>query len=86
MAKDKVAFLVEVKQAGIFTVTGFEAKQADQILGAMCPNIIFPYAREVISDIITRGSFPQLLLAPINFDALYQQRQQQGGEGASTIQ
>lgn len=80
----KVAFLAEVKQAGIFTVAGFETAQADQILGALCPGIIFPYAREVISDIITRASFPQLLLAPINFDALYQQ--QQAGKEGQTVQ
>jgi len=75
-AKDSTAFLVEVKQAGIFAIEGFEEEQLNHMLGAFCPNILFPYARETISDVITRGSFPQLLLAPINFDALYQQQQE----------
>jgi len=76
-AKDKVAFLAEIKQAGIFIIAGFPEEQQKPMLGAFCPNILFPYAREVISDIVTRGSFPQLILAPINFDAYYQQQQSQ---------
>ena len=75
-AKHKVAFLAEVKQAGIFAITGFDEAQVKHMLGAFCPNVLFPYAREAISDLVTRGSFPQLLLAPINFDALYQQQQE----------
>ena len=70
---DKVAFLVEVHQAGIFTVEGFSAEEMGQVVGSFCPNILFPYAREVVSDLVTRGGFPQLLLAPVNFDALYAQ-------------
>ncbi len=73
---DKVAFLAEIKQAGIFAISGFEEEQVNHMLGAFCPNVLFPYAREVVSDIVTRGSFPQLLLAPINFDALYQQQKE----------
>ena len=72
--KEKTAFLVEVKQGGIFAIAGFPEDQTKPMLGAFCPNILFPYAREVISDVVSRGSFPQLLLAPINFDALYQQQ------------
>lgn len=71
--KDKVAFLVEVHQAGIFTIENFTAEEMGQVVGSFCPNILFPYAREVVSDLVTRGGFPQLLLAPVNFDALYAQ-------------
>lgn len=69
----KSAFLIEVHQAGIFAINGFGADQLRQMLGSFCPNILFPYAREVISDVVVRGGFPQLLLAPVNFDALYAQ-------------
>ncbi|QMT59298.1 MULTISPECIES: protein-export chaperone SecB [unclassified Legionella] len=68
------AFLVEVKQAGIFTIQGAPANQLDHILNSFCPNILFPYAREAITSQVIRGSFPQLVLAPINFDALYMQQ------------
>jgi len=72
--QDKTAFVAEVKQAGIFTVTGIDnEEQIGQILGAYCPNTLFPYAREVISGLVNRGGFPQLNLAAINFDALYAQ-------------
>lgn len=69
----KSAFLVEVHQAGIFMITGFPNDQLQQMLGSFCPNILFPYAREAISDLVVRGGFPQLILAPVNFDALYAQ-------------
>lgn len=72
--KDKTAFLVEVKQAGIFTLKGFTKEQLDPMLGSFCPNILFPYARELISATISRGSFPPLYLAPINFDVMYQEQ------------
>ena len=71
--KDKVAFLVEVKQAGIFGMKGFNEEQMHHMLGSFCPNILFPYAREVVSDAVMRAGFPQLYLAPVNFDALYEQ-------------
>ena len=70
---EKVAFLVEVHQAGIFTVSGFPVDQLSHALGSLCPAILYPYAREAISDLVVRGGFPQLLLAPVNFDALYMQ-------------
>lgn len=73
----KTAFLIEVQQAGIFIVNGFPSDQLHQMLGSFCPNILFPYAREVISDIVVRGGFPQLILAPVNFDALYAQHMEQ---------
>jgi len=71
---DKTAYLAEANQAGIFTITGFEDEQFKAMLGAYCPTILYPYAREAISDLVGKGGFPQLVLAPINFDALYQQK------------
>jgi preprotein translocase subunit SecB len=79
---NKTAFLIEVHQAGVFMINGFPNEQLHQMLGSFCPNILFPYAREAVSDIVVRGGFPQLILAPVNFDALYAQHQeQQGKEG-----
>lgn len=74
---DKVAYLVEVKQAGIFALSGFNEHDLNGMLHSYCPNILFPYVREAISDVVSKGSFPQLLLAPINFDAVYAQHLQQ---------
>lgn len=71
------AFLVEVKQAGIFTIQGAPKEQLDHLLGSFCPSILFPYAREAITSQVIRGSFPQLVLSPINFDALYLQQLQE---------
>lgn len=73
----KSAFLIEAHQAGIFMISGFPSDQLHQMLGSFCPNILFPYAREVISDLVVRGGFPQLILAPVNFDALYAQHQEE---------
>lgn len=72
--KGATAFLVEVQQAGIFTIQGAPQAQMDHLLGSFCPNLLFPYAREAITSEVIRGSFPQLVLAPINFDALYMQQ------------
>jgi preprotein translocase subunit SecB len=69
---DKTAFLVEVKQAGVFGITGFPDDAVAGMLGAFCPETLFPFAREVVSDLIVKGGFPQLLLAPVNFNAMYQ--------------
>lgn len=74
---ETTAYLVEVNQAGIFTLIGFNDQEMGPMVGSFCPNILFPYAREAISDLVTRGGFPQLLLAPVNFDALYAQHLQQ---------
>ncbi len=73
----KTAFLIEIQQAGVFMVRNFPQDQLHQMLGSFCPNILFPYAREVVSDIVVRGGFPQLILAPVNFDALYAQHMEQ---------
>lgn len=75
--KDDTIFIAEVHQAGIFLVNNFNDEQKDELLGSFCPNVLFPYAREVISDVINRGGFPPLYLAPVNFEAIYQQRKQQ---------
>tara|TARA_R110000868_G_scaffold52240_6_gene165314 strand:- start:60 stop:533 length:474 start_codon:yes stop_codon:yes gene_type:complete len=80
----KTAFLIEVHQAGVFVVDGFPDDQLHQMLGSFCPNILFPYAREVVSDMVVRGGFPQLILAPVNFDALYEQHLNEGkGKGVA---
>ena len=69
--KDKVMFLIEAKQAGIFQIRNLPAESLDLVLSITCPNILFPYARETVSDAITRSGFPPFLLAPVNFEALY---------------
>jgi preprotein translocase subunit SecB len=74
---DKTAFLAEVKQAGIFQMSGFEQEQMGGMLGAYCPEALFPFARETIADLVAKGGFPQVLLAPVNFNAMYMQHQQQ---------
>jgi len=76
--KDKVAFLVEVQLAGIFNIAGYDQDQLAAVTGSACPQILFPYARELVSDLVTRGGFPQLLLSPINFEVLYRQHLEQG--------
>lgn len=74
---NETAFLCEVQQAGIFTVEGIEGTQLAHCLGAYCPNVLFPYARECITNLVSRGTFPQLNLAPVNFDALFMNYLQQ---------
>ena len=75
--EDETAFLIEVQQAGIFFVKGIEGEQLRRVLGTAAPNILFPYARETIDSVCVRGAFPPVMLAPVNFDALYQQALQQ---------
>lgn len=70
---DKTTFLVEIHQAGLFHITGYSDEEFKAIVGSFCPNILFPYARESISNIISKGGFPEFVLQPINFDALYAQ-------------
>ncbi len=74
---ETVAYLAEATQAGIFSLEGFDDQEMGPMVGSFCPNILFPYVREVISDLVAKGGFPQLLLAPVNFDALYSQHLQQ---------
>jgi preprotein translocase subunit SecB len=80
---DKTAFLIEVKQAGIFSLIGYSDEEMGPLIGNHCPNILFPYLREVISDIVIKGGFPQLVLAPVNFDALYMNQLEQGKQAAA---
>ncbi|MEE2024013.1 MULTISPECIES: protein-export chaperone SecB [Alkalimonas] len=81
---DETAFLCEVQQAGIFSIAQLPENQLAHMLASFCPNILFPYAREAVSNLVNRGTFPQLNLAPVNFDALFaqyvQKRQAEAGE------
>ena len=88
--EETTVYLVEVKQAGIFSITGIEGEELERLLGSHCPQTLFPYARETVSDLVNRGSFPQLLLQPMNFEALFQEarrrraeKQQEGAEQGS---
>jgi preprotein translocase subunit SecB len=70
--KDKTMFLVEAAQAGIFVARNIPAGELEAVLGIACPNILFPYVREAISDVVVRGGFPPVILSPVNFEAIYQ--------------
>lgn len=74
---DKVAYLVEVKQGGLFTIRGYSDDDTRRVVGAFCPGVLFPYARQAVSDMIMRGGFPPFLLPPVNFDGLFQQSLEQ---------
>ena len=76
-SNDETAFLVEVTQAGVFKITGYPPEQLNHLLASYCPSNLFPYAREAIASLISKGSFPEMHLSPINFDALYAQRQEE---------
>jgi preprotein translocase subunit SecB len=82
--EDQTAFLIELKQAGIFALQGLSAEQLERALSTTCPEILFPYAREAISNLAMRGGFPQLALPPINFEAMYLQHVSQKGEQGTT--
>jgi preprotein translocase subunit SecB len=85
-AGEKTMFLVEAGQAGIFTVRNVPQADLDPILSIACPNILFPYARETVSDVVTRAGFPSVMLAPVNFEAIYQQRLHQQAQQAGATQ
>ena len=70
---DKTIFLAEVQQAGVFEISGLEGERLEQVLTITCPNLLFPYGREAIDSLVIKGSFPALMLAPINFEAIYMQ-------------
>ncbi|MDH3746943.1 MAG: protein-export chaperone SecB [Gammaproteobacteria bacterium] len=74
---DKTLFLVELHQAGLFDITGYGEDEFGVLVGSFCPNILFPYARESIASIIQKGGFPEFVIQPLNFDALYSQSVQQ---------
>lgn len=82
---DKTAYLVEVKQAGIFSMVGFDARSLDMMLGIYCPNALFPYGRQTISDLIQSGGFPPFLLQPINFEAMYAEQLKRRAQSAESV-
>ncbi len=75
--EDETAFLVEVQQGGIFFIQGIEGEELRRVLSILCPNMLFPYARETIDTVVTKGTFPALMLAQVNFEGLYAQAVQQ---------
>jgi preprotein translocase subunit SecB len=90
--EEETVYLIEVDQAGLFAIRGLEPNQLTQVINTTCPSLLFPYAREAIDNILTKGSFPALMLPPINFDALFasavkqaeeQQAQQQSSENST---
>ncbi|RLA47436.1 MAG: protein-export chaperone SecB [Gammaproteobacteria bacterium] len=80
--EDDTAFLIEVQQAGIFFISGFEGEDLRRILGTAAPNVLFPYARESIDSLCVKGGFPPVMLAPVNFEAMYQQAMAQQAQAA----
>ena len=74
---DKTIFLIELQQAGAFDISGYEKEEMGVLIGSFCPGVLYPYAREAIAGIVQKGGFPEFVLQPINFDALYQQSLQQ---------
>ncbi len=85
--EDKTVFLVEVQQAGIFEIAGIEGEQLEQVLSITCPSVLFPYGREAVDALVIKGSFPALMLAPINFEAVYAQaKAQQPAPQQETLQ
>ena len=83
-AKEKAMFLVEAAQAGLFQIRNVPPQDMGPLLGIACPNTLFPYAREAVSDLVGKGGFPPMLLAPVNFDALYAQHMQQLQQNAGS--
>lgn len=84
---DDTVFLIEISQSGVFYVQGYSEQERSMLIGSFCPSTLYPFAREAIADIATKGGFPQLLLQPINFDALYAQAvRERGGDGATVPQ
>jgi preprotein translocase subunit SecB len=79
---DETAFLAEVQQAGIFFIRGIEGEELRRILAVVCPNMLFPYGRETLDTVVVKGTFPALMLAQVNFDALYQQAMQKAQQEA----
>ena len=80
--EEKTAYLVEVQQAGIFGLTGFDDQNREVVLATYCPNVLFPYVRQMVSDLVQNGGFPPFFLQPINFDSLYAEQQRRRLESA----
>ena len=83
---EEVIYLIELQQSGIFVIKGVTEQVLTQTLGSLCPNVLFPYARETLDSIATKGSFPPLMLAPINFDAMYAQAKATSEAETASIQ
>ncbi|RJS91592.1 protein-export chaperone SecB [Salinisphaera sp. Q1T1-3] len=81
--EDRTAYIVEVQQAGVFQIEGFDEQERDHVLGAYCPSVLFPYVREAVGDMVQRAGFPHFLLQPVNFDLLYAQHRAGQGEGTT---
>jgi preprotein translocase subunit SecB len=81
---EKTAYLAEVEQAGVFGLTGFDEQGLDLMLGSYCPNVLFPYARQAVGDLVQHGGFPPFLLQPINFEAIYADQQRRRAEQAQS--
>ncbi|NIW25504.1 MAG: protein-export chaperone SecB, partial [Gammaproteobacteria bacterium] len=79
--EDNTLFLIELVQAGVFLIQGYTDEEQQMLTGSYCPGSLYPFAREAIADIVARGGFPQLLLQPINFDALYAQAMRERASG-----
>lgn len=80
--EETTSFLAEIEQAGLFRISGIEGAQLEHTLGAFCPNMLFPYARECVDNLVNRGGFPPLMLAPVNFEAIYAQKKKREAEQA----
>ena len=80
--EEQVVFLAEVQQAGVFTVQGSNPEMQEMMLEAACPNVLFPFMRETIAGLISKGGFPQFLMGPVNFDAMYLQKKEQAAQAA----
>ena len=86
--EERTLFLIELEQAGVFQIQGYTPDEHQMLVGSYCPGTLYPFAREAISDMVSRGGFPQLLLQPINFDALYAQalRERQQSNGGEPVE
>ena len=82
--KDTTLFLAEVAQSGIFVIQGYSAEEQSILIGSFCPNTLYPFAREAISELVSKGGFPPLLLQPLNFDAIYAQAVQERAARANS--
>ena len=80
---DKTIFLIEVQQAGLFEISGYSEEEMGSLIGSFCPNVLYPFARECLASTVQRGGFPEFILQPINFDALYAQSVQQRSQEAA---
>jgi len=78
---EKTAYLAEVQQAGVFGMSGFDPANREAVLATYCPNVLFPYARQIVSDLIQNGGFPPFLLQPINFESLYAEQMRRRADG-----